>query len=148
MRVFNQYKTIELKDYNLNLGHLEQDKLITHINAVIGQEEQGHYKVLAEYPATGGKEVEWVVDVPKVEPIEEHDEVEDILVYIPYTESELRDIVIKNYPNNVAKLIRQRYSLNDELAILRQRDEKPSEYQEYFAYCEECKSKAKQELGL
>lgn len=52
------------------------------------------------------------------------------------------------YPNKVAELIRQRYSINDELAILRQRDKKPSEYQEYFAYCEECKYKAKQELGL
>lgn len=52
------------------------------------------------------------------------------------------------YSNKVAELIRQKYSINDELAILRQRDEKPSEYQEYFAYCEECKSKAKQELGI
>ena len=52
------------------------------------------------------------------------------------------------YSNKVAELIRQRYSINDELAILRQRDEKPTEYQEYFAYCEECKTKAKQELGL
>ena len=52
------------------------------------------------------------------------------------------------YPNKVAELIRQKYSINDELAILRQRDEKQSEYQEYFAYCEECKSKAKNELGI
>lgn len=54
----------------------------------------------------------------------------------------------KEYSNKVAELIRKKYSINDELAILRQRDEKPSEYQEYFAYCEECKTKAKNELGL
>lgn len=147
MRVFNQDKTIELKEYDLKLGHLEQDKLVTHIDAVNEQKEQGHYETVREYP-NGGKDVAWVVDVPKVKPIEEHDEVEDILVYIPYTETELRDIAIKNYPNRVSELIRQRYSINDELAILRQRDEKPSEYKEYFAYCEECKTIVKNELGL
>lgn len=40
--------------------------------------------------------------------------------------------------------IRQRYSLSEELAVLRQRDTKPAEYSEYFAYAEECKAKAKQ----
>lgn len=54
----------------------------------------------------------------------------------------------QQYQNLVVSLIRQKYSINDELAILRQRDEKPSEYNEYFAYCEECKSKAKNELGI
>lgn len=147
MRVLNQDKTQELKDYNLNLGRLEQDKLITHINKVEGVEEQGHYETIREYP-NGGKDVKWVVDVPRVEPVEEHDEVEDILIYIPYTDSELNDTKIKNYPNRVSKLIRQKYSINDELAILRQREEKSLEYQEYFTYCEECKSKAKNELGL
>ena len=147
MRIFNQYKTQELKDYDLSLGYIKEDKLITHINRVEGVEEKGHYNVIKEF-SNGGKEYEWIVDVTKIEPVEEHDEVEDILVYIPYTESELKDIKIKNYPNRVSELIRQRYSINDELAILRQRDEKPSEYQEYFAYCEECKSKAKQDLGL
>lgn len=147
MRVFNQEKTIELKEYDLNLGHLEQDTLITHVNSVFGQEEQGHYETVREYH-NGGKDVKWVVDVPKIKAVDEHNEIEDILVYIPYTETELKDIAIKNYPNKVAELIRQRYSINDELAILRQRDEKPSEYQEYFAYCEQCKYKAKQELGL
>ena len=91
MRVFNQNKTQELKDYDLNLGKLEQYKLITHINAVIGQEEQGHYETVREYP-NGGKDVKWVVDVPGVEAVEEHDEVEDIYVYTPYTGVELTKI--------------------------------------------------------
>lgn len=43
----------------------------------------------------------------------------------------------------VNELIRERYSLSDELAILRQRDEKPEEYKEYFAFCEECKKQVK-----
>lgn len=50
------------------------------------------------------------------------------------------------YENRVNDLIRSRYTLSEELAILRQKDEKPDEYRAYFAFCEECKSKAKLEL--
>ena len=52
----------------------------------------------------------------------------------------------KLYGARVSELIRERYSLDAELAILRQRDEKPDEYQAYFAFCEECKEKAKAEI--
>ena len=61
-------------------------------------------------------------------------------------------LVLKNipkeklYPNMVSKLIRERYSIDDEMAILRQRDEKPDEYQAYFAFCEECKARARKEI--
>lgn len=47
------------------------------------------------------------------------------------------------YEEYVNTLIRERYTLSQELAILRQRDTKPEEYAEYYAYCEECKAKAK-----
>lgn len=47
------------------------------------------------------------------------------------------------YSANVSSLIRKRYSVNDELAILRQRDSKPDEFAEYNTYCEQCKAKAK-----
>lgn len=50
------------------------------------------------------------------------------------------------YENRVNDLIRSRYMLSEELAILRQKDEKPDEYRAYFAFCEECKAKAKVEL--
>ena len=52
----------------------------------------------------------------------------------------------KLYGARVSELIRERYSLDAELAILRQRDEKPDEYQTYFAFCEECKARAKKEI--
>ena len=52
----------------------------------------------------------------------------------------------KLYGARVSELIRERYSLDAELAILRQRDEKPDEYQAYFAFCEECKARAKAEI--
>ena len=61
-------------------------------------------------------------------------------------------LVLKNiskdrlYPNLVSRLIRERYSIDDEMAILRQRDEKPGEYQTYFAFCEGCKAKARAEI--
>jgi hypothetical protein len=47
----------------------------------------------------------------------------------------------------IEKLIRLRYSMSDELAILRQRDEKPEEFAAYHAYAEECKKIVKEALG-
>lgn len=52
------------------------------------------------------------------------------------------------YENLVVKKIREKYSINEELAILRQRDEKPSEFAEYHTYVEECKAAAKEELEI
>ena len=61
-------------------------------------------------------------------------------------------LVLKNvskdrlYHNLVSRLIRERYSVDDEMAILRQRDTKPEEYETYNAFCEECKAKAREEI--
>lgn len=43
----------------------------------------------------------------------------------------------------IVSLIRKKYNVNQELAILRQRDTKPIEYQEYFDYVEQCKAEVK-----
>lgn len=51
------------------------------------------------------------------------------------------------YGEMVERLIRKRYTVGAELAILRQRDEKPAEFAEYNAYAEECKSAAKKILA-
>ena len=57
--------------------------------------------------------------------------------------------VAKNmYPTLVTRLIRKRYTLSDEMAILRQRDAKPEEFAEYNEYVEECKKRIKEELGI
>lgn len=53
-----------------------------------------------------------------------------------------------NYGEEVNSLIRARYSLSEELAILRQRDDNPEEYQAYYDYCEECKTEVKQKMNL
>lgn len=52
----------------------------------------------------------------------------------------------KAYEDKVDSLIRGRYSLSEELGILRQKDVKKSEYDAYFAYCEQCKADAKEWL--
>lgn len=50
------------------------------------------------------------------------------------------------YENAVNAKIREKYTLSQELAILRQQTEKPEEYAEYFAYCEQCKTTARAEI--
>ncbi len=50
------------------------------------------------------------------------------------------------YALRVGELVRARYSVSDELAILRQRDDKPEEFQAYNAYAEECKAQAHREV--
>lgn len=52
------------------------------------------------------------------------------------------------YENLIIRKIRKRYSVNQELAILRQRDTKPVEFAEYDAYVERCKAEVKEELRL
>ena len=47
------------------------------------------------------------------------------------------------YENKIVALIRQKYNVNQELAILRQRNAKPLEYQEYYDYVEQCKEQVK-----
>lgn len=47
------------------------------------------------------------------------------------------------YEEKVVELIREKYTIDDELAILRQRDTKKAEFEEYFEFCEQCKLIAK-----
>ena len=47
------------------------------------------------------------------------------------------------YENKVVALIRKKYNVNQELAILRQRDTKPLEFAEYNEYVEQCKEQVK-----
>lgn len=52
------------------------------------------------------------------------------------------------YENKIIDKIRKRYTINQELAILRQRDAKPLEYHEYYDYVEQCKAEVKVEMGV
>lgn len=61
--------------------------------------------------------------------------------FVPEAES-----YIPTYEERVEQLIREKYNVNQELAIQRQRDTKPSEFEDYYVYCEACKAKAKNEI--
>ena len=62
--------------------------------------------------------------------------------------SVLNGTVSMDYTELVDRFIRMRYSVSAELAVLRQRDVKTEEFAEYNAYAEECKKRAKEELGI
>ena len=102
MRVFDETKTIELKEYDLSKGTIKPEQLlIKHHPAVKAVKEVGHYATLQVYP-NGGKDVKWIVDIPGVEAQEAYDEFEPIGVYIPYTAKELAVIEIKELKQKLA----------------------------------------------
>lgn len=75
--------TIDFED-----GHLVSDTLTIEHPAVEAVAEQGHYVTKAEFP-NGGKEVEWIVDVPRVIGRDAWTETEEIRRYVAYTAEEL-----------------------------------------------------------
>lgn len=94
MRVFNEDKTIELNDYDLEKGYLKNDKLfIAHHEAEDGVDGVTRYEVVSE--SQNGRSIKKVTVVEPIPPKKEYDEYEDIQVYIPYAESELarREII-------------------------------------------------------
>lgn len=48
------------------------------------------------------------------------------------------------YEQRIVNRIRERYSVDDELAILRQRDTKPDEFAEYNEYVEQVKAEERE----
>lgn len=101
-----------LEEYDLEKGYLTQDTITHHYPEVLAVEEEYYYETLAEY-ANGGKDLRKVITTParKYEPA--RDEVENILVYIPYTQNEL---LIIQYKNRIAEL-KQLLADTDYLAI-------------------------------
>ena len=54
----------------------------------------------------------------------------------------------KLYEAEIIRRIRKRYTVNQELAILRQRDTKPDEFAEYNDFAEQCKADVKKTLKI
>lgn len=73
-------------------GYLAVRKRIHHHPAVEAAAETGHMETLEEYPATGGRDVRWVVDTPGTDAQEAWDEEETYTEYVRYTEEELAAI--------------------------------------------------------
>ena len=46
------------------------------------------------------------------------------------------------YKAKIVELVRAEYDMDDEFAILRQKDTKPEQFEEYNSFVEECKAKA------
>jgi len=92
-RIFDVTKTkvLSSEDIDLEKGYLIDTILETEHKAIEGIEEQGHYETVKEYP-NGGKDVEWIVDVPGVNAQEAWIEQEPIQVYIKYTDTELESL--------------------------------------------------------
>ena len=82
------------------------------------------------------------------------------IIEIPYPDVIFSDFVNREFKEDVYALrkkdvnklackqsiiskIREKYSLDDEMAIVRQRISKPVEYAEYESYCEQAKAEAK-----
>lgn len=89
MEVYDQSGHL-LEEYDLDKGYLKEETKTVHHDAVEGVEEQGHWETVREYP-NGGKDVEWVIDVPGVEAKAAWDEPVTVTVYAPYTEEELAE---------------------------------------------------------
>lgn len=88
MKIYNEEKTQVLNEYDLSLGYLKEEVRTFYQEEVVGRKEEGHYKTICEYP-NGGKDVEWVVDVPVIQARPAGMVTENILIYIPYTQQEL-----------------------------------------------------------
>jgi hypothetical protein len=56
--------------------------------------------------------------------------------------------VVPDYKEQIISAIRERYSVDDEIAILRQRDSKPDEFKEYFDFVEGIKQNLKEAQAL
>ena len=60
----------------------------------------------------------------------------------------VNSVPVPTYEQRVQQSIRERYSVDDELAILRQRDTKQDEFAAYYEYAEQCKAQAKKQMQL
>lgn len=70
-------------------------------------------------------------------------------IYIPpIIQAPIEIPIEEQYKQRVIELIRRRYSVDDELAILRQRNSKIDEFNVYNSFVEECKVTARREFDI
>ena len=68
---------------------------------------------------------------------------EDLKLNLDKYNARKQALADEEYENKIVALIRKKYNVNQELAILRQRDAKPEEFAEYNKYVEQCKEQVK-----
>lgn len=92
-KIYNQDCTEELLLENLDFskGYLvDKEEIIFHEEEK-GIEEKGHFETIREYP-NGGKDVEWIVDEPKVPYKPAWEEKIMYQIYMPFSSLELEKI--------------------------------------------------------
>lgn len=99
---------------------------------------------LVELIATEGMTLHRITEQPPAEAITHA--VVKVICIKDWTESMPALYTRLDYEQAVESKLRARYSINEELAVLRQRDSKPQEFEEYNAYAEQCKIEARAEL--
>jgi hypothetical protein len=127
MRIFDEHNNL-LENYDNTKGYLKNDRLfVCHHDAVSAVEEQGHWETIAEYP-NGGKDVEWIVDVPAVEAKEAWDEYENILRFVAFSSKELAENRILELKQkladtdyNILKIVEGAATIDEKADIIAQR---------------------------
>ncbi len=94
MKIYNQNKTEIIENPNLELGYLINDKRLVRVVPEQPEvQKQSHIEVINIYynedGSEKGRDVKEVIDNPYQPYVAEHEEYEDIQVYIPYTEEQL-----------------------------------------------------------
>lgn len=88
MKIYDESKTSELVNFDLEKGYLEDDVLITRTQEIPAIQEQGHVEFVKEYKDSKGnitgKDYAWVIDVPGKPAVPSQEIVEHVKVYIPY----------------------------------------------------------------
>lgn len=104
MKIYNQEKTEILENPDLKKGYLIKDKIVIKIIPATEEiKEQFHYETIKEY-ANGGKDVKKVVDVPYQPAKPESYEYDNIQVYIPYSQEELKNQRIAEIKSRLEEL--------------------------------------------
>jgi hypothetical protein len=127
MRIFDEFDNL-LESFDAAKGYLKNDRLfVCHHDAVSAVEEQGHWETIAEYP-NGGKDVEWIVDVPAVEEKEAWDEYENILRFVAFSSKELAENRILELKQkladtdyNILKIVEGAATIDEKADIIAQR---------------------------
>lgn len=69
-------------------------------------------------------------------------------IYTPPIKESVEIPIEEQYKNRIVELIREKYSVDDELSIQRQRYTKVEEFEEYNTFVESCKQQAREEVGV
>lgn len=95
MRILDELNNVlSNEEIDFSKGYLrEEQRFVKHHEAIEAIAEQGHWRIVNEYP-NGGKDVEWVVDISAAEPKDAYDEYETIQRFVPFTEAQLDEIKI------------------------------------------------------